>query len=109
MRKLMLAVIAAAPAMAFAATWSNAPLVDHNCVGKVEANPDAHTTACLVQCAGSGYGILENGKWIGFDKAGNQKALAALEATGRKDHVRVDVTGELKGSVLHVSTLTIPN
>lgn len=35
--------------------------------------------------------------------------LAALEATGRKDHVRVDVTGELKGSVLHVSTLTIPN
>jgi hypothetical protein len=109
MRKLMLAVVVAIPAMAFASTWSSAPLVDHNCVEKVKADPDAHTTACLLQCAGSGYGILEDGKWIAFDKAGNEKALAALKATGRKDHVRVDVTGERKGSVIHVSTLTIPN
>ena len=109
MKKLILAVIAAVPAMAFGATWSNAPLVDHNCAEKVKAAPDAHTTACLLQCASSGYGILENGKWIAFDKAGNEKALAALRSTSHKDHVRADVTGELKGSVIHVSTLTIPN
>ncbi|MGA8890476.1 MAG: hypothetical protein WB493_02830 [Anaeromyxobacteraceae bacterium] len=109
MRKLMLAVIAALPAMAFAATWTNAPLVDHNCAEKVKAAPDAHTTACLIQCSGSGYGILENGKWIGLDEAGNEKALAALKATGRKDHVRVNLTGELRGSVIHVSTLAIPD
>ena len=109
MKKLILSVLAAIPSIAFAATWANAPLVDHNCMEKVKANPDTHTTACLLQCASSGYGILENGKWIKFDKAGNEKALAALKATHRKDHVRVNVTGELKGSEIHVSTLSIPD
>jgi hypothetical protein len=108
MKRLILAVIAAIPSLALAGTWTNVPLVDHNCVEKVKADPDAHTTACLLQCEGSGYGILEHGKWIKFDQKGNEKALAALKATHRKDHVRVDVTGERKGSVIHVSSLTIP-
>ncbi|HVP69230.1 MAG TPA: hypothetical protein VMT17_18420 [Anaeromyxobacteraceae bacterium] len=108
MKMLMLAVVASLPSVALSATWTNAPLVDHNCAEKVKADPDAHTTACLLQCAGSGYGILEGGQWIKFDKAGNEKAIAALKATHKKDHVRVNVTGELKGSVLHVSSLTIP-
>ena len=108
MKRLILAVIAAIPSLALAATWTNAPLVDHNCVEKVKADPDAHSTACLLKCESSGYGILEDGKWVKFDKKGNEKAVAALKATSRKDHVRVNVTGELKGSVIHVSSLTIP-
>jgi hypothetical protein len=107
MRKLVLVMLAAAPLAASAETWTNAPLVDHNCMEKVKANPDTHTTACLLQCASSGYGILEEGKWMPFDKAGNEKTVAALKATNKKDHVRVNVTGKEEGSVIHVTALTI--
>jgi hypothetical protein len=110
MKKLVLAaLVITMPMAALAATWKDVPLVDHNCAEKVKANPDAHTTACLLQCASSGYGILDHGKWIALDKVGDEKALAALKATKRKDHVRVDVTGEQKGSVIHVASLRIPD
>ena len=108
MKKLILAVLLTLPSAALAATWTHVPLVDHNCEEKVKADPDAHPTSCLLTCASSGYGILENGKWIKFDKEGNEKAIAALKATHKKDHIRADVTGEMKGSVLHVTALTIP-
>jgi hypothetical protein len=107
MRKLVLVMLMVAPLAASAATWANAPLVDHNCMEKVKANPDAHTTACLLQCASSGYGILEEGKWIPFDKAGNEKVVAALKATQKKDHIRVNVTGKEEGSKIHVTSLSI--
>jgi hypothetical protein len=108
MRKIAMAILAALPIAAAAATWQGAPLVDQNCVEKVKAAPDKHTTTCLIQCAKSGYGILENGKWLKFDSAGNEKALEALKATKKKDHIRVDVTGELAGDSIHVATLSIP-
>ncbi len=109
MKKAILAALLVVPLTTFAATWQDVPLVDHNCEKKVKADPDSHTTACLLKCASSGYGILENGAWLKFDKAGNEKALAALKATARKDHVRVNVTGEKKGSVIHVSSVSIPD
>ncbi len=109
MRKLTCAVLTLLPVATLAASWQDAPLVDHMCLEKVKAAPDAHKTSCLVQCAGSGFGILENGKWLKFDKAGNDMALTALKSTGRKDHVRVNVTGELAGDTIQVSKLTIPD
>ena len=110
MKKLVLAILAVTlPMTALATTWKDVPLVDHNCAEKVKANPDAHKTACLLQCASSGYGILDHGKWIALDKAGDEKALAALKATKRTDHIRVDVTGEQKGSVIQVASLRIPD
>jgi hypothetical protein len=72
------------------------------------ANPDEHTTACLLQCSRSGFGILDQGTWLKFDKTGNGKVLSALKASNKKDHLGVNVTGEKKGSVIHVSTVTIP-
>ena len=109
MKRFALAIILVLPLTATAATWENAPLVDHMCVDKVKASPDDHKTSCLIQCAGSGYGILENGKWLKFDKAGNDMALAALKATSKKDHVRVNVSGDLSGDTIHVAKLTIPD
>jgi hypothetical protein len=108
MKKLIAFVLSVLPALALATTWTNVPLVDHNCAGKFSKDPDKHETSCLLTCASSGYGILENGKWVELDKAGNEKALAALKATSRKDHIRVNVTGEQEGSVIHVKSLTIP-
>ncbi|HTP53122.1 MAG TPA: hypothetical protein VMK42_20710 [Anaeromyxobacteraceae bacterium] len=107
MKKIILAALCALPLAALATTWGNASLVDRNCEKKVAGDPDSHTTACLLKCAKSGFGILDNGQWLKFDKAGNEKALAALKATTHKDHVRVNVTGEKKGSVIHVSTVSI--
>lgn len=107
-RFILAALLATAPMASWAATWENVPLIDQNCSGKFKANPDEHTTACLLQCSKSGFGILDHGTWIKFDKAGNEKVLSALKTSARKDHVRVNVTGEKKGSVIHVSTLTIP-
>jgi hypothetical protein len=84
--------------------------MDGMCLSKFKGkDPDAHTTSCLMQCQGSGYGILTaDGKYLEFDKAGNAKALAALKATRKKDHVRVDVTGEQKGDTIQVQSLKIP-
>jgi len=107
MKKLALALMVALPIAAAAASWHDAPLIDKNCVEKVKASPDSHTTSCLIQCAKSGYGILDNGKWLKFDSAGNEKALAALKATTKKDHIRVDVTGELEGDSIRVATLSL--
>ena len=107
-RFILAALLVTVPIASWAASWENVPLVDHNCSAKEKANPDDHTTACLLQCSKSGYGILDHGAWIRFDKTGNDKALSALKATNKKDHVRVNVTGEKKGSVIYVSALTIP-
>ena len=107
MRRIAFAVMAAFPLAAMAASWQAAPLIDKNCVEKVKASPDSHTTSCLLQCAKSGYGILDNGKWLKFDSAGNEKALAALKATKKKDHIRVDVTGDMEGDSIKVATLSI--
>jgi hypothetical protein len=96
------------PALALAASWEKAPLVDKMCVGKVKGDPDSHPTSCLLKCAGSGYGILTgDGAWLKLDKAGNDKAMAALKATNKKDHIRVNVTGELKGDTIEVASLAM--
>jgi hypothetical protein len=108
MKKLILAaLVGGLPMLALAATWENVPLVDRGCAEKVKAEPDSHTTACLLQCASSGYGIFDHGTWIPLDKVGDEKALSALKATKHKDHIRVNVTGEKKGDLIQVSSLTI--
>lgn len=106
-----LAVIAlAAPMAAQAASWEKASLIDQMCKAKFESHADDHPTSCLLKCAGSGYGIITaDGKWLKLDKAGNDKAVAALKATSRKDHIRVDVSGDLKGDTIAVTSLSIPN
>ncbi len=109
MKKLVLSlVLSGLPALAMAAAWEKAPLVDHMCVDKVKGDPDSHPTSCLMKCAGSGYGILtSDGKWLKLDEAGNHKALAALKATKKKDHIRVNVTGEMKGDTIQVASLAL--
>ncbi len=108
MKRIVLAgLLFLAPAPALAATWTGVPLVDQKCEPTVKKDPDAHTRACLLQCAGSGYGILSHGKYIHLDPAGNEMAVSALKATSQKDHIRVNVTGERKGDVIHVHSLTL--
>ena len=104
-----LAVLALAfPAAALAESWTNVPLVDVKCSQKVKDNPDAHTRDCALMCATSGYGIwTADGKYLKLDTESSKRALELLKASDRKDHLRVDVTGELTGDTLKVATIAM--
>jgi hypothetical protein len=61
-----------------------------------------------LKCAESGYVIITSEKQIlKFDAAGNEKVVAALKASDKKDHLRVDVTGTVEGDTLKVSSLKL--
>ena len=107
MKKLLLGIsFIACTLMMHAETWSGAPLMDKQCSRKAAANPDAHTKACALQCAGSGYGIIDSkGNFLKFDKAGDEQALSLLKSTDKKDHLRVNVDGEGKNGTIAVRSV----
>ena len=91
-----------------AETWNDVPMIDVACSTKAKAAPDAHTKACALQCEKSGYGIIAaDGAYLSFDEAGNTKAVAALKATKKADHLRVSVTGERKGDTIKVASVRL--
>lgn len=104
----VLAFVLAFPAFAAAESWTNVSIVDTQCSTKAKANPDAHTRACALACAKSGFGILDkDGQYLKFDSKGNQEASKILESSSKKDHLRVDVTGKKEGNVIHVQSLKL--
>ena len=105
---LLFAGFAASPLTAFAATYHDVPVVDVNCSRKVAANPDAHTRDCALKCAGSGFGIVtKDQKFLKFDSAGNAKITEELKASGKTDHLRVNVSGEVQCETLKVSSIKL--
>ena len=63
---------------------------------------------CALSCEDGGYGILTpDGKFLKFDAAGNTKALAALNATKKTDHLRATVEGTLAGDEIKVSSVKL--
>lgn len=106
--KALVVLVLTMPALALAGSWEKVSLIDHMCLEKMGKTPDKHPTSCLLKCAGSGFGILTTeGKWLQLDKAGNEKAVAALKATKKTDHIRVNVTGEQTGDSIAVSSLAL--
>lgn len=105
---LTLLGLSALPALAANESYKNVSLIDANCSKKAAADPDSHSRACALQCATSGYGILTaDKKFIKFDDAGNAKAQEALKASEKKDHLRVDVSGDLQGDTLKVTAIKL--
>ena len=111
MRRATAVVFAATLAMAGAAAaeeWKNVPVVDSHCVNKVKSDPDQHPTSCAIKCAKGGYGLVTaDGAYVKFDEAGNEKVLAALKATEKKDHLRADVVGERSGETIKLTSFTL--
>ncbi len=100
--------LSALPALAGAENYKNVSVVDVNCSTKVAADPDSHTRACALQCAESGYGIVTKDKqFVKFDAAGNTKIVDALKASDKKDHLRVDVSGDQQGDTLKVKSIKL--
>ena len=104
---LVLAGLGVVPAFA-ATSFHNVSLIDVGCSKKAAANPDAHTRSCAIMCAKSGYGILtSDNKFLKFDANGNQEVLKELKASKENDHLRVNVTGEVKGDTIQVSSVKL--
>jgi hypothetical protein len=96
------------PALAAVETYKDVPVVDVNCSKKVTADPDSHTRACALKCAPSGFGIVTKDKqFLKFDAEGNTKVADALKASDKKDHLRVDVSGEVQGDTLKVTSIKL--
>ncbi len=105
---LVLAALLAAPAFVLAATYDNVPVVDVNCSKKVAADPDSHTRDCALKCAASGFGIVTKDQhFLKFDAAGNAQIVDQLKASGKTDHLRVNVTGDVQGDTLKVSSVKL--
>ena len=112
MRKLACAFLmlglCALPLFAAEQTYKDVAVVDVNCSKKVAADPDSHTRACALKCAASGFGIVTADKqFLKFDASGNEKITAALKASDKKDHLRVDVSGDLQGDTLKVTSVKL--
>ncbi|MGB7462765.1 MAG: hypothetical protein WBW14_07720 [Candidatus Acidiferrum sp.] len=105
---LVLLGLAAMPAWAAVETYKDVSVVDVNCSTKVAADPDSHTRACALKCAASGFGIVTKDKqFLKFDAEGNAKIADALKASDKKDHLRVDVSGDVQGDTLKVTSIKL--
>jgi hypothetical protein len=100
--------IFAIPALGATETYKDVSVVDVNCSAKVAADADSHTRACALKCAASGFGIVtQNKQFLKFDTEGNAKITEALKASEKKDHLRVDVSGEVQGDTLKVTSIKL--
>jgi hypothetical protein len=98
----------AAPAFAATESFNDVSVVDVSCSKKAAADADAHTRECALACEKSGFGIVTaDKKFLKFDEAGNAKVLAELKASNKADHLRVNVTGDVEGDTLKVSSVKL--
>lgn len=98
----------ALPTFAATESYKDVPVVDTNCSAKAAADPDSHTRACALKCEASGFGIITSDKkYVKFDAEGNKEIKEALKASSKKDHLRVDVSGDLQGDTLKVTSLKL--
>ena len=96
------------PTLAATETFKNVSVIDVNCHTKFVKDPDAHPRACALTCSASGYGIFtQDGKYLKFDRKGNDEILSELKASDRKDHLRVDVAGDVEGDMLKVTSVKL--
>jgi hypothetical protein len=98
----------ATPALAATQTFNDVSVVDVACSKKVAATADAHTRDCALMCEKSGFGIVTpDKKFLKFDPDGNAKIAAALKASDKTDHLRVNVSGDVQGDTIKVTSVKL--
>jgi hypothetical protein len=98
----------ATPALAATQTFNDVSVVDVACSKKVAATADAHTRDCALMCEKSGFGIVTpDEKFLKFDADGNAKILAALNGSTKADHLRVNVSGDVQGDTIKVTSIKL--
>jgi Tfp pilus assembly ATPase PilU len=59
-------------------------------------------------CEKSGYGIVTSDKkFLKFDADGNAKIAEALKASDKTDHLRVNVSGDVQGDTIKVTSVKL--
>ena len=59
----------------------------------------------MESCKASGYGLIADGQFLKFDKAGDEMALAFLEATKKEAHLSIKVTADFSTDPISVSKI----
>lgn len=98
----------ASPAFAASKVFTGVSVVDVSCSKKAAADADVHTRDCALMCQKSGFGILTaDKKFLKFDAEGNAKILEQLKSSDKKDHLRVNVNGDVDGDTLKVESVKL--
>ena len=98
----------ATPALAATQTFNDVSILDVACSKKAAATADAHTRECALMCKESGFGIVTaDQKFLKFDADGNAKMLEQLKASDKADHLRVNVSGDVKGDTIEVKSIKL--
>ncbi len=98
----------ATPALAQTKTFNDVAIVDVACSKKVAADADSHTRECALACVKSGFAIVAADKQVlKLDASGNAKVAEALKASDKVDHLRVNVSGDVQGDTLKVTTVKL--
>ena len=98
----------ATPALAETKTFNDVSVVDVACSKKVAADADSHTRDCALMCEKSGFAIVTGDKQIlKLDASGNAKVAEALKASDKTDHLRVNVSGDVQGDTLKVTSVKL--
>jgi hypothetical protein len=96
------------PALAATQNFNDVAVVDVACSKTSASDADSHTRACAWSCQKSGFGIVTaDKKFLKFDADGNAKMLAELKATDKADHLRVNVSGDVHGDMIRVSSVKL--
>jgi hypothetical protein len=104
----LMLVMCGVSALAATESFNNVPVVDVNCSKKAAADPDSQSRDCALKCAASGFGIVtKDNQFLKFDAEGNTQIVNALKASEKKDHLRVDVSGDVQGDVLKVTSIKL--
>jgi hypothetical protein len=89
-------------------------LVDKTCAAGIQkrgyAAAERHTRKCALmpKCQASGFGVVtEDGKFLKFDAAGDEKALEALKETTEEEGLVVLLEGKIEGDTVAVKSLRI--
>ncbi len=85
-------------------TTVNGYLMDKMCGAKPERAAN-HTKSCAEKCAGSGLGVVSEGKFLAFDEKGNQLASDLLKNSKQAKGIKVTVEGEQDGDTLKVKSI----
>ncbi|MCL2659264.1 MAG: hypothetical protein FWD64_01915 [Acidobacteriaceae bacterium] len=98
----------ASPAFAETRSFQNVTVIDQMCSRKAATDFDAHTRECALACEKSGFGIITaDGQFLKFDAEGNARIIEQLKASKKVDHLRVNVTGDVDGDTLKVTSIEL--
>jgi len=105
---LLVLGLMATSALAATQTFNDVSVVDVACSKKAAATADAHTRECALACQKSGFGIVtEDKKFLKFDADGNAKILQELKGSDKTDHLRVNVSGDVEGDTIKVTSVKL--